>query len=137
MSYMALVRASIGRLPALLTNHTVSDSAVGSPVAATFSCDNTGQASYSTVNSGSGNYSGEYAPGATGSLYEIRWTNTSGSPTSGSATGSWLSLGTSRSWTVSRASAGTTTCVATVEIRNAATGVVLTSATITIGCTYS
>lgn len=128
-----------GQLPALLTGHTVTDTAVGSPVQSAFNLTNAGVASYSTINSGSGNYSPEWinGGGAAASSYDVRWTNTSGSPSGGDSTGAWLNLGTNRSWNVNRASIGTTTCTGTVEIRNASTLVVITSASITITCTYS
>ena len=67
----------------------------------------------------------------TASNYECRATVISGALSSGTA-GSWLSLGTSREWTVTQSVVGTNTCDLTIEIRNASTLVVLDSATITI-----
>jgi hypothetical protein len=64
---------------------------------------------------------------AAGSAYEIRMTVNSGSTPSGSATGTWLSLGTTRTWTISQSGAGTTTSNVTVEIRRASTGTVLSN----------
>lgn len=63
--------------------------------------------------------------------YEVRATLTSGSLTSGT-TGTWLSLGTSRSWTRDRNTAGVSQAVMTIEIRNATTLVVLDSASVTL-----
>ena len=134
---LQMVLAAGGLTPAVITDQTVDDSAVLSAVSATYTLGNTGTASYTTLNSGSGNYSGEWVPVTVdGSKYDVRWTVISGSPT-GSATGSWLSLGTSRSWTVSRGTVGNTTASGTVEIRNAATLIVMDSATITLQATYS
>ena len=61
--------------------------------------------------------------------YECRVTVVSGSLTTGTA-GSWLSLASSREWTVQQATVGTNTCQITVEIRNATTLVVAATATI-------
>lgn len=122
---------------ATLTNHTITDSVVGAVVDAQFYCDNTGHAGYVTIYSGSGIFSGEYNPSASGSLYDIRWTNVSGAPTGGSATGTWLNLGSTRGWDISRATPGTSTCTGTVEIRDASTLTVLATATITLTVTYS
>lgn len=62
---------------------------------------------------------------AAGSDYEVRMTVNSGSTPGGSATGSWLSLGTTRFWTFSQVGVGFTTSNVTVEIRKASSGVVL------------
>ena len=62
---------------------------------------------------------------AAGSDYEVRMTVNSGSTPAGSATGSWLSLGTSRFWTFTQVIVGFTTANVTVEIRKASSGVVL------------
>lgn len=70
--------------------------------------------------------------------YEIRLTVLSGSSPSGSSdtTGSWLAMtggaGGARKWGTSRSSLGSTVGSWFVEIRNAATQVVLTSATYTV-----
>lgn len=66
--------------------------------------------------------------------YEIRLTVLSGSsPSSGDTVGSWLSMvggaGGARSWGLSRSSLGATIGSWLIEIRSAATGLVLTSAT--------
>ncbi len=54
--------------------------------------------------------------GGTGSDYWIRWTNTSGTLSSGTA-GSWLSLASNRAFGVTFTSPnGSKTCVGTVEI---------------------
>jgi len=63
--------------------------------------------------------------------YECRATVTSGALTSGTS-GAWLNLATTRTWTLARASAGTSTTVFTLEIRRASDGVVLDTATITL-----
>jgi len=64
---------------------------------------------------------------AAGNAYEIRMTVNSGSTPTGSATASWLALGTTRTWSLSQAVVGTTTANVTVEIRKASTGTVLSS----------
>ena len=64
---------------------------------------------------------------AAGSAYDIRMTVNSGSTPTGSTTGIWLSLGTTRTWTISQSGIGTTASNVTVEIRNASTLAVLSS----------
>jgi hypothetical protein len=64
---------------------------------------------------------------AAGSNYEIRMTVNSGSTPTGSATGLWLSLGTTRTWTISQAGIGTNASNVTIEIRRASTGEVLSN----------
>lgn len=70
---------------------------------------------------------------AAGAAYEVRATVTLGSVTVGSsAVGSWLSLGTTRTWFCTQTGAGTATAILTVEIRLASSGAVLSTAEITI-----
>jgi hypothetical protein len=69
------------------------------------------------------------AAGST-NTYQVLATVTSGSLSSGTA-GTWLALSTTRSWTKTQASAGSSECVLTIQIRKG-TGSVLTSATITL-----
>lgn len=64
--------------------------------------------------------------------YEVRATVLSGSLTSGT-TGSWLNLGTTRSWYVFRGGGpGTTSCVLFIEVRRTSDNVVVEEATITL-----
>jgi len=72
---------------------------------------------------------------ALAALYECRATIVSGSLTSGT-TGTWLPLNADQTWTLSRASTGALTVEMTLEIRLAATGTVMASATITMGVEY-
>lgn len=58
-------------------------------------------------------------------------TNNSGTVPTGSALATWLNLGTTRSWQITRGSVGINTSVNTVQIRLAATGAVMASATVT------
>lgn len=67
----------------------------------------------------------------TASNYEAKATVLVGSVSTGT-TGSWLSLGSSREWTVTQASMGTKQCQLLVEIRNASTLAVVDSAAITL-----
>jgi hypothetical protein len=68
--------------------------------------------------------------------YEIRWTNTSGTLSTGTV-GAWLNLGTSRSWDVSRSGVGGKSCTGTVEIRRASDSVVLATGSIAITATVT
>jgi len=51
----------------------------------------------------------------------------SGTTPAGSATASWLGLGTTRAWSLTQITAGTKTANVTIEIRRASSGVVLSS----------
>lgn len=66
-----------------------------------------------------------------GSDYEIRWTNTSGTLSSGTA-GAWLALTSGQSFAVTQSGVGTKSCTGTVEIRDAATSTVQTTSTVTL-----
>ena len=69
--------------------------------------------------------------------YEVRASVTFGT-IGGAATGSWLSLASSRTWSNSRSTVGITTGGMTVEIRRAGgDGTVLASASITLTATVS
>lgn len=61
--------------------------------------------------------------------YEVRLTPTSGTPTSGPATGTWHALSTTRTWTLTSMGA---TLVATLEIRAASGGTILDTSTVTL-----
>lgn len=66
--------------------------------------------------------------------YDIRWTNTAGTLTTGTA-GTWQNLATSRAFGVTRATFGTKTCTGTVEIRSATSLLVVATGTITLNAT--
>jgi hypothetical protein len=78
---------------------------------------------------------GTWLTGGASSDAEVRATLNSGSTPSGSALSTWLNLGTTRNWYVTRSANGTTTCNLTVEIRDASTLTVLDSATIVLTAT--
>lgn len=63
------------------------------------------------------------------SSYECRATVTFGALTSGTAD-TWLNLGSSREWYVQRSTSGSSDCIIIVEIRNASTLAVVSTATI-------
>lgn len=67
------------------------------------------------------------------SEYEVRATVTSGS-VGGSATGSWLSLASTQSWSRGAALSSIQTAVLLIEIRRASDATVVASATVTIIC---
>lgn len=69
--------------------------------------------------------------------YECNLTVNSGSTPTGSATATWLNLGTNRSWTISQSGVGTNTSNCTIQIRLASSGAVLDSATVTFSATVS
>lgn len=69
---------------------------------------------------------------ATVGEYDIRVTVNSGTTPAGSATGSWLNLASTRTWTLTAAIGTTRTCDLTVEIRSATTLAVLATASVTL-----
>lgn len=106
-----------------------------SPCTITFKSDGT-----VWVNEGTNTYRYTWKTGSgTGSDYEIRVTPTGGSPGgfSSGSTGTWLSLSSNRAWTRgSSTSGGLLTVIATYEIRDATSLVVLASASITLENQY-
>ena len=66
-----------------------------------------------------------------GAAYEVRATEVSGTVSTGTV-GSWLALSSTRTWTRARVVAGSDSVVLTIEIRLAASGAVLDSATVTL-----
>lgn len=67
--------------------------------------------------------------------YEVRLTVSSGvSPNSGSAVGSWLNLGTNRSWTRTRSTVGVDDGVWLIEIGFEGTSSAIDSSSVTIQC---
>lgn len=117
-----------------LSNRTI-DAVVGSPGTATaqYQLLSTGEAigSVSPSGSGAGSYLPEWGQGLAGAGYDARFTITSGTLSTGTA-GTWLNLGTTRSWTRSRSALGISAVTGTMEIRDAGTLVVLATATITL-----
>ena len=122
MSLIAAVAATLKR-PAQVsfTTGAVANFQV-TPGEASVSVSFTSAGAYTgtgNVESFSGNWITPIA--AAGSNYDIRLTVNSGSTPTGSSTGAWLSLGTTRTWTISQSGLGVTTSNVTVEIRNAST----------------
>jgi hypothetical protein len=79
--------------------------------------------------------SGTWMQGGASSEYEARMTMVSGSFSSGSGAGTWLNLGTTRSWTRNESRNGffTSTATATLEVRMAASPfTVLDTCTVTL-----
>lgn len=113
-----------------ISNLTVSAS--GSPTqTATYTLESDGDVITTTTDFGSFDQGDWITPKAAApSDYQVRATVTSGDLSSGTA-GSWLALTSNRSWSRSRATEGSDTCVLTIEIRKG-TGSVLATATITL-----
>lgn len=71
------------------------------------------------------------APKTNMSLYEARLVQNSGDAITGAALNTFLSLGTSRTWTLVRGTNGTSNAAATLTIRRIADSVVMDTAAIT------
>lgn len=74
------------------------------------------------------------SPGSAASLYEVRSTVTSGSFTSDPSAGSWISLSSTRLWSRGASVGGSQTVIATIEIRIASSGTVVSTTTLTMTC---
>jgi len=70
-----------------------------------------------------------WLPAGSAANYDCRLTMTTGSVT-GSATGTWLNLGTTRSWSLTQSVIGSASASGTIEIRDASTLTVLGTATV-------
>lgn len=66
--------------------------------------------------------------------YEVRATETSGTASTGTV-GSWLSLGTTRTWTADQSGLGEKTCTLLIEIRGSTSLATLASASIILTAT--
>lgn len=119
------ITSGLGQPVVAFVAGSVSDFEVD-PASASVSVTFANDGSYSTDGNVSG-FSGDWITpvSAAGNSYEIRMTVNSGSTPSGAATGSWLGLGTTRTWSLEQVGVGSTAANVTVEIRNAATAVVL------------
>ena len=114
-----------------LTNHSPYASNVGvGLIAATFTLDNAGLASETTLPGGTIGHAPEWLSAGTPANYDCRWTTLSGTLSTGTS-GTWQNLGTTRAWSRNAgAGVGVMTCRGTLEIRDAATLIVLATATI-------
>ncbi len=79
-----------------------------------------------------GTFTVDYAwTGEPASGFEVYASVTSGSTPSGASLSTWLSLGTTRTWTLTNSASGTTKqSILAVQIRLAASGAVIASATV-------
>jgi len=104
-----------------ILDHTVNDSAVGSPATAQYGLTTAGQAAWATINFGTGNYANEWTnplTGGQGGNYEVQATLQAGTLSAGSsATGSWLALTSNRAWLVSQVAPGNKAATLLIEIR--------------------
>lgn len=116
-----------------ISNRTIPDFTFAPTVAdARFSIENDGDlAEYFGSGGGLSDYGDWISPKDSFSNYEVRATESVGAVSSGTV-GSWLSLGTTRTWTRTHSGAGTSSVQLLIEIRHAITLVVRASATITL-----
>lgn len=107
-------------------------SSVGSPTNALcqFELTSGGDIRETTVNNTVNDVGDWLTPKTMMSSFDAMMTSTSGTAPSGAALATWLNLGTTRTWTMSRNVLGITSGNCTLQIRDSATGTVLDSATI-------
>ena len=114
-----------------ITNRTVTNTAADPGTAvATYALNNNGSITFVT----GGTQTTEWMLpniAAYAARYEARATITGGTLTSGT-TGSWINLGTTRTWARDRTGIGSNSCTFTLEIRDASSLQVLDSASITL-----
>lgn len=124
----------------VLTDHGVNDYDFATApstanASAQFNLALDGTANYDRLSGSDGTYDGEWLRYGNPADFEVRFTVVSGSFSSGTF-GSWLNLGTTRliAVTASRSTIGTTlnNGSATVEIRDASSGNILATATVTL-----
>lgn len=117
----------------LSASYNVGDTSI-SPInaSATFSLENDGDVTKTTGGGGTTDLGDWISPAAAaGANYECYATLNSGTLTSGT-TGSWLALNLTRSWNLQRTTVGPSSVSLTIQIRNAASLVVLASTDVTI-----
>jgi hypothetical protein len=115
----------------LPANQTVSDSGPGG-ASASLQLNFDGNRYENTLSGGTVNDGAWCAPAGQVSTVQMRATVTSGSLTSGT-TGSWISA--TQSWSLTKATPGTFTCVFTLEVRDSTTLTVLATETVTLQVT--
>lgn len=127
----------------VFTDHTITDyrytiSPGPSNASAVLTLLADGTANFIRLAGGNGTYDGEWLRYGSSADFEVRFTVVSGSFSSGTF-GSWINLSTSPyiGRTATRATIGITelTGVATVEIRDAGSGNILATATVTLTAT--
>lgn len=138
MSFLGFVAGALGGAATVtLIDETVSDAvSPGSEASAAYRLTSAGEVEAQTS-------SGILALGfwvqpsaAAGAAFEARATVTAGALSSGTV-GAWLSLDTSRGWTLSRTAAGASGATVSVEIRSTSTLAVLASAVINLSVEVS
>jgi hypothetical protein len=132
VSGAALIFAASGRSAVLsLPNTDTSTAVTDFPVVATavYRLQNTG----STVSDTSAPW---VVPGDAAPNYDVKATIVSGAVSTGTI-GSWLNLGTTRSWTVSQNGAGENSATITVQIAYTGTTTVLDQVEVTLTATVA
>lgn len=102
------------------------------PAEASLTLENDGDIVRVTTDAGTADVGDWITPkSAAGGAYEVYVTVNSGTLSSGTS-GSWLSLGTSQTWTRACLDGGSESVSITVELRKAASGVVMATSTISL-----
>ena len=130
---MGIQQASSGRPTASLpTSASALSSNPGGACSASMSLTNAGIFEKTTTPGGTATIATWQPKGsAFCGLFECRWTVLTGSLSSGT-TGSWLNLGTTRTWTRSAGAGADQVTTGTLEIRNAATTRVVATCAVSI-----
>jgi hypothetical protein len=127
---MSFIVMQIGGYRVAVANRLVSDITVSpTNASAQFALTSSGDVQTQTVLAGTTDVGDWVSPKQGFSNYECMMTTVSGSLTSGTA-GSWLGLGTTRTWVRNQTSVGVSDYVGTLQIRRVGDTQILTTATI-------
>lgn len=121
---------------AAFTNFNDGDSSEGGSAGMTYSIVSDGNVTYDKLNAGGATYEQWLTPAIGADQYEVFATLNTGTLTSGT-TGSWLNLGTTRSWNVSRDTVGGRFANMTMDVRRVGTSTVLDTWTVSISATVT
>lgn len=116
----------------LAANYNASSTIAGSTATAQFELSNAGDVRLTNPNN-TVNDVGDWITPKTGmGSYEAMMTVNSGSALTGSATATWLNLGTTRNWQLVESVVGILSSNCTVQIRNATSLLVLATSAVTV-----
>lgn len=121
----------------LAASYAPTSSIVGSAAACQFELTSGGDVRETTINNTVNDVGDWLIPKIGMSGFDVRLTVNSGTTPAGAATGTFLNLGTTRTWTLTRAVVGTVTNNCTLAIRNATTLTVLASATVVMEADFN
>lgn len=128
-SHSCVIPATESRRVDLQGGTVTGEAGVGGTFAALFEIRSAG-GEWGAINDGAASFRHTWLILGAAADFEVRLTVTSGTFATGT-TGAWLPMSSNRAWTLA-AGVGAASAVGTLEIRNALTGAILDSATLTL-----